>query len=320
MAGFDYLRPATLDEALVAIQTPGATAIGGGTDLVPLLTEGLTEAAQVVDLRFLPNARTITRAEDGSVRLGAAVRIADLASDPLIRAAYPVLAEAAAAVASPALRAMGTLGGNLLQRPRCWYFRRGVSCLKTGGHGCPAAAGEHRYHGIMDAGTCRAAHPSDPAVALEALEAQLTLRSAAGTRSLGVAEFFAPAGSAAEGETALGPGELLTEVVLPAASAGGVQHWEKLIQRGAFDFALVSCAAVRRADGTVRMALGGVGAGPWRVPHSIEEDVGSGGLEDDSIDALAARALYDASPLPGTAYKVVMAEAALRRAIRAIAP
>jgi xanthine dehydrogenase YagS FAD-binding subunit len=248
------------------------------------------------------------------------VRIADLADDATIRTRVPMLAEAAAAVGSPALRAMGTLAGNLAQRPRCWYYRRGVSCLKTGGTGCPAAAGEHPYHGIIDAGPCRAAHPSDPAVALLALDAMLEIATANGPRHVALADAYRDAATSPTAELAVGPNDLITRILIPAEALDGVTAWEKVMQRGAFDFALVSCAALRREDGSVRLVLGGVGAAPWRVPHSIEEDVASGGLDDESIDALAARALYDVTPLPGTAYKVRIAEGVLRRAIRAIAP
>jgi len=328
MSGFDYLRPASLPDALAALDASGARAIGGGTDLVPRIEEGLDTPNTVVDVRHLPGARDIAVTPDGGLALGAAVRIADLARDPVVRERYPLLADAAGAVGSPALRTMGTIAGNLAQRPRCWYYRRGVSCLKTGGSGCPAAAGEHQYHGIIADGPCRTAHPSDPATALLALDASLKIVSASGgdagaalaTRTVRLADAYADAAIAATHELALGPDELITQITIPADATDGVQHWEKVTQRGAFDFALVSCAAVRRADGSVRLVLGGVGAAPWRVPHSIEEDVASGGLDDESIDALAARALYDATPLPGTTYKVRIAEAVLRRAMRAIAP
>ena len=320
ISGFQYLRPASLDEALAAVASPGAALIGGGTDLVPRIEEGLAAPTAVVDVRHLPTARDIHITADGALALGAAVRIADLADDATIRTRVPMLAEAAAAVGSPALRAMGTLAGNLAQRPRCWYYRRGVSCLKTGGTGCPAAAGEHPYHGIIDAGPCRAAHPSDPAVALLALDAMLEIATASGSRYMALADAYRDAATSPTAELAVGPNDLITRIVIPTDALDGVTAWEKVMQRGAFDFALVSCAALRRADGSVRLVLGGVGAAPWRVPHSIEEDVASGGLDDESIDALAARALYDVTPLPGTAYKVRIAEGVLRRAIRAIAP
>lgn len=321
MPRFQYLRPTSLPEALTALAAPEACAIGGGTDLVPRIEDGLDAPGTVVDVRHLPGARDLTVTAAGGLAIGAAVRIADLARDAAVRERWPVLADAAGAVGSPALRQMGTMAGNLVQRPRCWYYRRGVACLKTGGQGCPAAGGEHQYHGIIDAGGCRAAHPSDPAVALLALDATVTIaRADATTRTVGIAEAYTDAATSPAMEFALAAGELVREVTVPAAAAGGVQHWEKVTQRGAFDFALVSCAAVRRVDGSVRLVLGGVGAQPWRIPPSIEEDVASGGLDDDSIDALAARALYDAAPLPGTAYKVRIAEGVLRRAMRAVAP
>jgi xanthine dehydrogenase YagS FAD-binding subunit len=157
-------------------------------------------------------------------------------------------------------------------------------------------------------------------VALLALDAMLEIATASGSRYMALADAYRDAATSPTAELAVGPNDLITRILIPTDALDGVTAWEKVMQRGAFDFALVSCAALRRTDGSVRLVLGGVGAAPWRVPHSIEEDVASGGLDDESIDALAARALYDVTPLPGTAYKVRIAEGVLRRAIRAIAP
>jgi xanthine dehydrogenase YagS FAD-binding subunit len=319
MTSFAYHRPATVADALAALAEPGSTAIGGGTDLLACIDEGLAHPARVVDVRDLPGAREITLRADGSARLGAGVRIAEIAMHAGILERFPSLARAAASVGSPALRNMGTLGGNLGQRQRCWYLRRGAACFKNGGEWCLASRGEQEYHGIIANGTCRAVHPSDPAVALEVLDAAIEVAAPGRSlRRLSVAGLYEGAAANPRTELTLEPGELITAIELPAAAAGGAQHWEKIIQRGAWDFALVSCAAARRTDGTVRVALGGVGLAPWRIALSVEEDIASGGLDDDSIDALAERAMYDAEPLEGTEYKVTMARAALRRAMRAL--
>lgn len=314
MTRFSYHRPESLHAALAELADPRALPVAGGTDLLPCVEEGLAAPGRVVDVRALPELAGIGRTAEGGIRIGAGVRIAELASNAVVRTEARVLADAASSVGSPALRNMGTLGGNLAQRQHCWYLRRGVHCFKNGGTACAAVEGEHAYHAILTTGTCHAVHPSDPAVALEALDASVVTSR----RRLGIAEFFRGAASNATSEHVLLPGELILAVEVPAAACGGAQHWEKVIQRGAFDFALVSCAAVRRVDGTVRMSLGGVAAGPWRLPLSVEEDVASGGLDDESLDALAERALYDAQPLPGTAYKIWIAQAILRRAMRAI--
>jgi xanthine dehydrogenase YagS FAD-binding subunit len=317
MTGFSYHRPSSLDDALAALAEPGSLPIGGGSDLLAGIEEGHAAPSRVVELERLPELATITGQPDGGVRIGAGVRVTTLAEAPEL-AAFPVLRAACAAVGSPALRAMGTLGGNLAQRQRCWYFRSGVACFKNGGAACAAVDGEHVYHAIFSTGTCHAVHPSDPAVALMALDAQVEVRSVRGTRMLSIDALYDGAANHATHETVLADDEIIVAVHLDAAARDGAQHWEKLTQRGAFDLALVSCAGVRRTDGAVRIALGGVAAGPWRAPHSVEEDIAVGGLDEESIDALAARAMYDATPLPGNAYKVELAEAAIRRAAKAI--
>lgn len=316
---FSYLTATSQADALAALSDAGTYAVAGGTDLVPCVDEGILAPARVVDVRGLPGMREITLHADGSTTIGAAVTINEIAEHAGLRARYPMLCDAAGNVGTPALRNMGTLGGNLIQRHNCWYFRRGVGCFKRGGTQCAAVDGEHQYHGIVNDGICRAAHPSDPAVALEVLGADVEIaRANAAPRRVGVAELYAGAANDAQKDAQIGADELVVALHIPAESAGGAQRWEKIMQRGAWDYALVSCAAQRRADGTVRIALGGVALGPWRISERVEEDISAGGLDDESVEALAERAVYDVEPLTNNGYKVELAEAVLRRAIRAI--
>ena len=312
---FAYHPARSLDDALTVLGEPGSMPLGGGTDLLVLVEEGLARPERLVDLRRIPGARGIERLADGTIRIGAAARIDDVARSPLVRAALPALAEACEAVGTPALRAMGTLGGNLCQRPRCWYFRRGIPCLKSGGDACPAVEGENQYLAILEGGPCHIVHPSDPAVALTALEAMVEVAGGdGGVRRVPIGEFFVLPAERLDGETALAPGEIVAAVEIPPG-AGGVQRYHKLMQRDAWDFALVSLAAVRRENGDVRLVLGGVAPRPFRVNGSIEEDVASGNLEAEDVVTLADRALYDAAPLSKNGYKLALAAALLRRGI-----
>lgn len=316
MKPFRYHRATSAADAVAALGAAGSVALGGGTDLLVTMKEGIAKPAQLVDLRHVRGARDITARADGSVRIGAAARIADIAAHEMIRAKFAALALAAEAVGTPALRNMGTIGGSLGQRPRCWYFRRGVPCLKNGGSGCAAIDGENQYHAILSAGPCHAVHPSDPAVALTALDATIEVVGAGeARRSVPAGAFFEGAAANPHSETVLAAGEMIEAIELPAASSGGAQHYEKLMQRGAWDFALVSLAGIKRRDGEVRLVLGGVAPAPYRVNPSVEEDVASGALDDESADALAERALYDAAPLSKNGYKAIQAAALLRRAM-----
>src|SRR3954471_3767262 len=213
---------------------------------------------------------------------------------------------------------MGTIGGNLCQRPRCWYLRRGVACLKNGGTDCPARDGENQYHAILEGGPCYIVHPSDPAVALTALDAQVEITGAGAPRTIPISRFYVTPRERLDHETVLTRGEFVSAVILPAAAAGGKQCYMKLMQRGAWDFALVSAAAVRRTDGSVRIVLGGVAPRPWRAPESLEEDVSAGNLDADAVATIAERALYDATPLSKNGYKVRQAETLIRRSIAAL--
>jgi xanthine dehydrogenase YagS FAD-binding subunit len=312
---FSYHQAESASDAMAHLASREAMPLGGGTDLLVLIEESLARPMELVDLRRIPGWRGIEQSSDGGVRIGAATRIHDIARNADVRSRFGALAAACEVVGTPALRRMGTIGGNLCQRPRCWYFRRAIPCLKNGGSACPAVGGENEYLAIVDNGPCHIVHPSDPAVALTALGARIELERAGSSRTVEIEEFYVLPSERLDHETILEPGEVVRSVVIPGTSAGGVQRYHKLMQRETWDFALVSIAAVRRADGDVRIALGGVAPRPWRVSNSVEEDIAScgGGLDDDAIDAITARALYDVTPLSKNGYKVELASTLLRR-------
>jgi xanthine dehydrogenase YagS FAD-binding subunit len=316
---FSYQRATSLDDAARRLVGPGAMPLGGGTDLLVAIAEEISLPDVLVDLRTIPGSGDVHLLDDGSVRIGASTRVADLAGNALLRERFPALAQSCDVVGTPALRHMGTIGGNLCQRPRCWYFRRGIPCLKNGGASCPAVDGENHYLAILDNGPCHVVHPSDPAVALAALDAAVEVASLGGRREVPIGEFYTLPSERLDQETVLAPGEFISAIVLPAASSGGAQHYHKLMQRDAWDFALVSIAGCKRVNGDVRIVLGGVAPRPWRVNTSIEEDVASGGLDEDTIATLADRALYDAKPLSKNGYKVELAASLLRDTIAQLA-
>src|SRR5438067_1450024 len=218
MENFTLAAPQTIEAALAAAQQPDAKFIAGGTDLLQLMKDFVERPKQLVDLDGLPFDRFSIGA-DGA-RIGALVRMSDLADDPRVRRRYPLVAEALLASASPQVRNMATFGGNLLQRTRCGYFRDvGSPCNKRApGTGCPAIAGDHRRLAILGVSDrCIATHPSDLAVALTALDAAVELRSAGGTRPVVLNEFYRMPGAAPEQDTVIRPGELITAVLLPPA-------------------------------------------------------------------------------------------------------
>jgi xanthine dehydrogenase YagS FAD-binding subunit len=315
MHPFAYHAADSLADAVRSLADVGTTPLGGGTDLLVLIEEGLATPNVLVDLRRLPGARGVTIESDGVVRVGGATRLSELAQDAVVRDRFPALAQACEAVGTPALRNMGTIGGNLCQRPRCWYFRRNIRCHKNGGDSCPAVNGENQYLAILGGGPCYIVHPSDPAVALTALGARVEVTGPVGSRWLEIDRFYNLPRQRMEHETVLEHSEFVTALALPPESEGGVQRYYKVMQRGTWDFALVSLAAVKRPDGEVRLVLGGVAPRPWRVTSSVEEDVSTGGLDDDAIETLATRALIDAEPMSKNGYKVELAASLLREAM-----
>ncbi len=275
------LRPESLASATASLGN-GSVALAGGTELVPLLRSQLVSAETLVDVRGV-----VPRGVEGT-RIGAATTLAELEVDPQIPQA---LREACALAASPQLRSMGTIGGNLLQATRCWYWRLKYPCFLHGGSRCHAREGAHREHAIFGNERCASAHPSDPAAALLALGA--TLRT--DRRELPVAELYRLPTEDDRDVVALEPGELILELEVPQPEAS---TYLKAMDRNRFSFALVGVAAAR-TGGETRLALGSVAPIPWLLGSPDELD--------------------RATPLPGTAYKVDLARPLIRRALDALA-
>jgi len=276
----ELLRPDSAEAAAAALGN-GSIALAGGTEVLPLLRDGLVRADQLVELRD-----AVPRGIDGD-RIGAGTTLAELEADPDVPRA---LREACSLAASPQLRSMSTVGGNLLQATRCWYWRLKFPCYLHGGDVCNAKAGQHREHAIFGNERCASAHPSDPAAALLALGARLRTTA----RELPLAELYRLPTDDDRNVTALEPGELILELEVPRPEAS---VYLKAMERRKWSFAIVGVAAARFSDG-VRMALAGVAPIPWALP---------------SVDALEQE-----TPLPGTAYKVQIARALIRRAVEAI--
>ena len=275
------LRPESVEDAAAALGN-GSVALAGGTELVPLLRARIVQAETLVDVRGV-----VPRGIDGT-RVGAGSTLAELEVDPQVPQA---LREACALAASPQLRSMGTIGGNLLQATRCWYWRLKYPCYLHGGSRCHAKEGAHREHAIFGNSLCASAHPSDPAAALLALGAVVRTSR----RELPIAELYRLPTEDDRDVVTLEPGELILELEVPQPEAS---TYVKAMERSRFSFALVGVAAARAA-GETRLALSGVAPIPWLL-----------GSPDD---------LDRATPLPGTAYKVDLARPLVRRALDALA-
>jgi xanthine dehydrogenase YagS FAD-binding subunit len=320
MKNFQYGKPASLEQAAAFLSKgdPSVFVMGGGTDLLGEIKEGLVEPSVVIDLRAVPGLVYIKKDTDG-VAIGALTTIADLAEDPGIQKDYRVLHEAAAVVASPQLRNMGTVGGNLCQRPRCWYYRDArIVCNKKGGAKCYAEKGRNKYHAVFGGGLCWAVYPSDLAPALIALDAKAVILSAKGERTVPLAEFYMPPIVNVRKEHVLNGQEIVKEVRVPQAKANEKSAYLKFMERGSWDFAVVSAAVKAVLSGTtiedIRIVCGGVAPVPWRMKKAEEALKGRKATEAAARQA-AKSALKDASPLAENGYKIELLETIIARAV-----
>ena len=322
MKTFAYLSAPDVPSAVRAISTePGAKFLGGGTNLVDLMREGVETPDTVIDITRLP-LTGIDELPDGGVRIGALVRNSHLAANQLIRSRYPVLSQAILTGASAQLRNMATVGGNLLQRTRCLYFYdSAAACNKREpGTGCDAIGGFNRSGAILGASeSCIATHPSDMAVALVALDAVVEVESVRGTRRVPLAEFHRLPGETPEVETTLAADELITAVELPPLPLAATSRYRKVRDRASYAFALVSvAAALEVADGTVtgvRLALGGVAAKPWRALEAERVLLGAPATEE-SFQRAAEAELAPAVGRSQNEFKIELAQRAIVATLR----
>jgi CO/xanthine dehydrogenase FAD-binding subunit len=325
MPAFEYLRPVHVAGAVAMVSgDPGASYLAGGTTQLDLmLKDGVLQPERLVDIGRLP-LRGITRNGD-TLRVGALTTMEELAADPVVSERVPFVREALLAGASPQLRNMATIGGNLLQRTRCRYFRDPAvaACNKRlPGSGCAALTGAARMHAILGTSThCIALHASDLCVPLTALDAGVHIRSAAGQRTVPLTEFYVLPGDRPDIENVLQHGELITSVDLPLLPAGTRSGYLKVRDRASYEFALTSAAAALLIeDGTItaaRLALGGVGTIPWRA-REAEEILNGTRVSDQTFRAAAEAALPDPFTVPGTAFKVELAQRTIVRVLRAV--
>ena len=321
MVPFRYERARDVADVVArASRDPSAEFLAGGTDLLQLLKDDVRRPSRIIDVTRLPDLDSIESDGQG-LRFGALVKMSDAADHPEVRANYPVIADALLASASPQIRNMATIGGNLLQRTRCVYFRdHGTACNKRKpGSGCAALHGENRLHAVLGGSDhCIATHASDLAVALVALDAVVVTARAGGGRRIPLEEFHLSPGETPERETVLDPGELIVAVEVPPLRFASRSHYLKVRDRASFEFALAAAAvAIDIEDGVVRdvrIALGGVGTKPWRARTAEKALIGQK-ADTPAFERAAAEALAAAKPAAQNSCKIPLAQRALVRAL-----
>ena len=316
MKAFAYVNPANEKDAVAALSSERGRFLpmAGGMDLLGLMKDYIVSPERIVNLKNLDG--TIA-ASDSGLRIGAAVKLADLAEHAAARRLFPALTTAADEVGTPQIRNMGTVGGNIMQRPRCWYFRNEeFNCLKKGGSRCYAVEGENQYHAIFGDGPCHIVHPSSLAVPVMAYGGRFRVLGPSGAREVDAGEFFQLPNVNLYGEAALQPNEILTHVILPAPGQRSATYEVRFKQ--SHDWPLAIAAVNLTMDGTVvrsaRIVMGAVAPVPWRVQAAERLLTGKTITEAVAVD-VATAAVAGAKPLSGNAYKIQIAKTAVKRAL-----
>src|ERR1051326_2014670 len=328
MKAFEWTNPTSLTEAVKLLSVPGAATdideaprpIAGGQDLLTTMKDYTSRPARLVNLKHIPGLNRITLNARG-LTIGALVTLTELEEHPAVRRSFPGLSEAAHSIATPQIRNLGTVGGNLCQRPRCWYFRlEEVVCLKKGGSECYAATGENKYHAIFGGGPSYIVHPSDLAPMLVALGASVTVAGGDGNRPVPLEKFFTlPSEGNLRRENVLKNDEIITEILVPGSRFGAHSTYLKFKERDSMDFAMSSVAAAvamapNKTISEARLVLGGVAPIPWRVTKAETYLVGKT-LNNEVLAATAKTALEGAEPLAKNKYKIPLTQTLVRRAL-----
>ena len=323
MPAFELYQPDTVDGAIELLSDAGegGWALAGGNDSLDWFKDRIKRPSVVVDLAGLDELKGIREASDGGVEIGALTTLTAVETSPLITERYGVLAAAARRVASPQIRNSGTIGGNLCQDTRCWYYRYGLDCYRAGGNSCYAdsPAGQNREHCLWGADRCVAVSPSDTAPAMVVLDARMVIRNASGEREVPAEQFFIGPDVDIERMTALERGDVLTSIRIPAEWSGATFYFEKVADRNTWDFPLVNVAAAMFVQGgnieRIRMAAGAVQAVPRRL--SVVEQVVTGQPKNEATAALAGQsAVRGATPLNFNHFKIPLLQNLVTRAIR----
>ena len=323
MENFSYSRPATLKDAAAQLGKDHGKVVllGGGTDLLGEMKDDLLQPERLVHIRHLKELQGIRPVGTG-IRIGAATRLVELVESEAIRERVPLLAMAAEKVGTPQIRNMATIGGNLCQRPRCWYFRNNYPCFKHGGNTCYSATGENEYHAILEAGPSFIVHPSDTAPALVALGATVRIATGSQERTVPIDKFFVSPRQDPRRENILLANEILTAIEVPNAPSGSRAVYVKEMVRETWDFALCSVAAMLTLNGDLvvdaRIVLGGVAPFPYRAAKA-EAALRGKRLDEASAAAAGDAAVDGARPLARNAYKVPLTRAVVKRALLSIA-
>jgi xanthine dehydrogenase YagS FAD-binding subunit len=324
MPAFELFQPASADDAVTLLAEHGSDAwvMAGGQDSFDWLKDRIKRPKVVIDLSQVADMSGV-RDLDGGVEIGATNTLTAVVNDPLVRERFPILSEAAGLVASPQIRNQGTIGGNISQDARCWYYRAGFPCYRAGGNVCYAdtPTAINREHAILGADRCVAVSPSDTAPVMVALDAKMVIRHSGGERVVNAEDYFIGPGIDITRMNILQPGELLTAIRIPADWAGADHYFEKVRDRPVWDFPLVNIAAVKVVNGgnieRIRIALNGVAAHPWRLAH-VENAITGKPADESTAEMAGAMAIEGAFPLRYNGYKVPLMRNLVKRAIRGV--
>ena len=323
MPAFELFQPATVNDTLALLDRykKAAWVLAGGLDTFDWLKDRNKRPEVVVDISGVEELRGVKTAPDGAIEIGAATILSDVVRHPLVREKYPILMQAAEVVASPQIRNQGTIGGNVSQDTRCWYYRSGWSCYRAGGNICYAdtPTAINREHAIFDANRCVAVNPSDTAPALIALDAKMVIHSSKGERVVDAENFFIGPAIDITRLTVLEPGELLTAIRIPAAWADAQFYFEKVRERQVWDFPIVNVAAVFVVSGgkieRSRIAVNAVAARPMRLA-SVETAIAGKPRSEETAKMAGELAVQGAQPLAHNGYKIPLMRNLVKRAIR----